>query len=600
MTSEGRTLSGISGNAGTGTQSFTYDRLNRVMGSGGLSATHGYTYDPDGNRLTDITGGVTTTYTYDRADQLKTRKVGAGSAVSFAYDARGNLTANAESGATTTAYTYDWADRLLSIDPPGASNTVAFTLDALGRNATRTVNGTLDSTYSYLGTTETVVRLATDGGVVTSAAVDALGDRVAVKAGDASFFGWLLPDLHGNTAAALSENQATVSDALRYDAWGQLAASATSGLPTPWRYQGRLLVSTSGTADLYDFSARFYAPGLAAFTQLDQVMGQAADPLSMNRYLYAEANPATMIDPTGHGVKGDSGCQQARCRPGSRTITVTEHGHVPGSTGTAFGGGSSTGGGGGGGTFTTTADNTPATLAGQMCARQPELCRIYFPWEQPAIEHGIQQLTIIAVGGVVLTCTVGGACIALGAAAVDTAASGAAAMKAGTGLTGACAATQLCPKAPQLGQLLCSISPSCVGGEFAPSLVLPGGSLAASTTAGGHLIEKHVGLSEAELAARLAGQKIPAASSFYDLEIAENASAATLRANAAQVAEWLRGSEPELPLTLVFTYPVGVTIPRGTQSALEAYGVRLLLRRTDQLAEGYYVHTGYPFYVGTP
>ena len=504
---------------------------------------------------------------------------------------------------TTTAYTYDWADRLLSIDPPGASNTVAFTLDALGRNATRTVNGTLDSTYSYLGTTETVVRLATDGGVVTSAAVDALGDRVAVKAGDASFFGWLLPDLHGNVAAALSQDETTVSDGLRYDAWGQLAAiypSGGTGVSARWRYQGRLLVSTSGNADLYEAGARSYSPGLGAFTQLDTYAGQAQDPLSMNRYLYAEANPATMIDPTGHGVKGDSGCQQARCRPGSRTITVTEHGHVPGSTGTAFGGGSSTGGGGGGGTFTTTADNTPATLAGQMCARQPELCRIYFPWEQPAIEHGIQQLTIIAVGGVVLTCTVGGACIALGAAAVDTAASGAAAMKAGTGLTGACAATQLCPKAPQLGQLLCSISPSCVGGEFAPSLVLPGGSLAASTTAGGHLIEKHVGLSEAELAARLAGQKIPAASSFYDLEIAENASAATLRANAAQVAEWLRGSEPELPLTLVFTYPVGVTIPRGTQSALEAYGVRLLLRRTDQLAEGYYVHTGYPFYVGTP
>jgi hypothetical protein len=47
-------------------------------------------------------------------------------------------------------------------------------------------------------------------------------------------------------------------------------------------------------------SARFYAPGLGAFTQLDTVMGQAQNPLSMNRYLYAHANPWTYVDPDGH------------------------------------------------------------------------------------------------------------------------------------------------------------------------------------------------------------------------------------------------------------------------------------------------------------
>jgi hypothetical protein len=29
-------------------------------------------------------------------------------------------------------------------------------------------------------------------------------------------------------------------------------------------------------------------------------MGSAQNPLSMNRFLYAHANPATLIDPTGH------------------------------------------------------------------------------------------------------------------------------------------------------------------------------------------------------------------------------------------------------------------------------------------------------------
>jgi hypothetical protein len=49
-------------------------------------------------------------------------------------------------------------------------------------------------------------------------------------------------------------------------------------------------------------SARFYSPGLGAFTQLDTVMGSAQNPLSMNRYLYAHANPWTYVDPTGHMI----------------------------------------------------------------------------------------------------------------------------------------------------------------------------------------------------------------------------------------------------------------------------------------------------------
>jgi hypothetical protein len=43
-----------------------------------------------------------------------------------------------------------------------------------------------------------------------------------------------------------------------------------------------------------------YAPSLGAFTSLDTFAGSAQDPLSLNRFLYAEANPATLIDPTGH------------------------------------------------------------------------------------------------------------------------------------------------------------------------------------------------------------------------------------------------------------------------------------------------------------
>ncbi len=129
------------------------------------------------------------------------------------------------------------------------------------------------------------------------------GERVGAKAG--STVNWLLPDLHGSVAATLSSSESTVTSATRYDAWGGTvatgAAGGTAAGDKAWKYQGRLDVSPSGlSAPLYDAGARLYAPGTAAFTSLDTYAGSAQDPLSMNRWLYAEANPATLTDPTGH------------------------------------------------------------------------------------------------------------------------------------------------------------------------------------------------------------------------------------------------------------------------------------------------------------
>jgi RHS repeat-associated protein len=73
-------------------------------------------------------------------------------------------------------------------------------------------------------------------------------------------------------------------------------------------------ISPDAANPLYEFSARFYAPALGTFTQLDTYPGDAASVLSLNRYLYAGANPWTLIDPSGHkweqgpGGDGGSGC----------------------------------------------------------------------------------------------------------------------------------------------------------------------------------------------------------------------------------------------------------------------------------------------------
>ncbi len=145
--------------------------------------------------------------------------------------------------------------------------------------------------------------------MLTASLLDPSGSRLAnadLSSGVAAFS---LPDLHGDLGAAELTSSTTVADAIRYDGYGQTIASggAGGGPAQPYRYQGRLDISPDASQPVYDLGARFYQPSLGVFTQLDSVAGSAQDPLSLNRYLYAEANPATLIDPDGHIAMSGAG-----------------------------------------------------------------------------------------------------------------------------------------------------------------------------------------------------------------------------------------------------------------------------------------------------
>lgn len=281
------------------TQAFSYDGLGRLTASDlpGTARDRAYAYDRNGNRTGATLGASATTYAYDRSDALVSQSVDGGAAASFGYDRSGNLTTNAESAAGATSLTYDLGDRLTGIDPPGQAAT-SFSFDALGRHRTRVTPAGSD-TFDYVGGEELVWRITTGAASVTSA-IDAAGNRAATASGGAT--GYLVPDLHGNFAAALSP-AGTVINAIRYDGYGvTLDEFSASGIATPWRFQGRLDLSPDPATPLYDLSARNYSPGLGAFTSFDSVRGQIAEPLSMNRYLYAHASPSTLTDPTGRAV----------------------------------------------------------------------------------------------------------------------------------------------------------------------------------------------------------------------------------------------------------------------------------------------------------
>jgi RHS repeat-associated protein len=222
------------------------------------------------------------------------------------YDAFGNLTADSQSGVSTTYYSYNALDELTLITPPSGPS-ASFTRDALGRLRDRTLSttpvNTLD-TYGYVGTSETVFEIATTGGSTstTRGAIGVDGSRLAVRTAAVSF---TLPDLHGSIAGLFALTPTSLSDAYRYDGYGVTVATAGS-TPNAWRYRSNLDIAQGTSAPtLYEMGARYYAPGLGAFTSLDTVAGTALNPLSLNRFLYAEANPATLIDPSGHFVPQD-------------------------------------------------------------------------------------------------------------------------------------------------------------------------------------------------------------------------------------------------------------------------------------------------------
>jgi filamentous hemagglutinin len=129
----------------------------------------------------------------------------------------------------------------------------------------------------------------------------------------------------------------------------------------------------------------------------------------------------------------------------------------------------------------------------------------------------------------------------------------------------------------------------------AASRLVPGGGLAAHERGGGHTIARHVGTTDADLAARLAADpRISGASSFTDRTVAESAIAQALDANYAAINAWLTGSSPRLVVDHALPGPVGRSLTRGAAGPMDVSGVRVVLQRDPSMPGGYRIMTGFP------
>jgi hypothetical protein len=124
----------------------------------------------------------------------------------------------------------------------------------------------------------------------------------------------------------------------------------------------------------------------------------------------------------------------------------------------------------------------------------------------------------------------------------------------------------------------------------APTAII-GGTTASTTTAaatnglvassegvmGGHTIMVHVGRTSAELAERLATERIPSASTFSTLGEAETAVSSVIRANAGRFADWLAAGA-QGRLTMQAPFVGGQVLVRGAAETVVGSQARVTLQ----------------------
>ena len=112
-----------------------------------------------------------------------------------------------------------------------------------------------------------------------------------------------LEDGLGSVSAVLREGGA-VAASLSYSPWGEeeLAMESLPGYGDRFErpHYGYNAELASPEGGLQYLRARWYDPSMGAFGSRDSLLGDAADPATLNRYAYAEGNPVASCDPTGH------------------------------------------------------------------------------------------------------------------------------------------------------------------------------------------------------------------------------------------------------------------------------------------------------------
>lgn len=276
------------------TLEYSYDALDRLVDAQTSNAGRfQYSYDGNGNRLSQTVGGTTTNYSYDAANRLT-----AAAGVTYTYDNNGNLTGASDG----RSLTYNAKNQTTGIKPPGLlSGSVAMTYAGSTQDE-RTKAGNTTFTSGFGG-----VSIASEPGLLGSSNTyytrDDRGNLVSERLANGTYY-YLFDGL--GSVVALTDANGSVANRYAYDPYGNAIASGTSGsVVNPWRFAGGHYDSGTG---LYKFGIRYYDSGAGRWTQQDPDPGQ---PL----YAYAGDNPVNFVDPSGYSFLSKFKCVASELNP---------------------------------------------------------------------------------------------------------------------------------------------------------------------------------------------------------------------------------------------------------------------------------------------
>ncbi len=316
------------------THAYSYDPLNRLTQVGAAKnsssvSNYAYTLGAAGNRLTVAElSGRSVAYNYDSLYRLTSEAVSSDPAnkngtISFTYDAVGNRKTLSSTlpPAGGNVYTYDADDRLGSDQYDANGNTtssfgvadaydfenhliqkgsVTVVYDGDGNRVSETVGGV---TTNYLVDTQNptgyaqVVDELQSGSVsrTYSYGLERVSETQSINSTlTTSFYGY---DGHGSVRQ-LTDSTGTVTDTYDYDAFGNLI-NQTGSTPNNYLFADE---QYDPALSLYYNRARYLNSTTGRFWTADTFEGSINTPASLHRYLFADADPIDLRDPSGKEV----------------------------------------------------------------------------------------------------------------------------------------------------------------------------------------------------------------------------------------------------------------------------------------------------------
>ena len=273
-----------------GNWTYAYDDIGQLTNAVYVAVTTNvpnqnltYVYDALGNRTSTIENGVTINYTANNLNQY----VSAGT-TNYTFDADGNLISEVSPQGTTT-YTYNDENRLVSVTSPQGN--WQYTYDGLGNRTVVTANGTA---------TRDVIDPIGLGNVVGE--YDSSGNLIAHYDHSLGLLSRIDPtgNVAGYTFDGTGNAQQIVSPAgavlnsYAYKPFGGVPHNVAT-IPNPFQFNGQFGVMADNNG-LNFMRNRFYSPVIGRFESQDP-SGLAGD--DINLYRYAQNTPVFLVDPAG-------------------------------------------------------------------------------------------------------------------------------------------------------------------------------------------------------------------------------------------------------------------------------------------------------------